>query len=163
MTIKTNEKIYCDANFFVAYGAKQLTDPDRKKKALILFAELLANGCVLTASPLTFDEAWKAIRDEAGVKPNGSRFSFVEIAPTLRTFTEELLSRDKFEIVQFPVGEEGSGVQQALDNLENFGLKPRDSFHLATMQKNQIQHIITRDGHDFGAKAKDIGITVLNF
>jgi len=182
MIIPNNATVYCDANFLVAYGARQIKQPNIQKQAQILFAQLLNNNCTITASPLTFDETWNGIRKEVGPKEiknkwrfliskflnkyglrltnyGGIEFSYSEIINDLKNFTENLLSSSRFEILQFPISRTQNGVGQALDNLENFNLKPRDSFHLALMQTNNIQYMVTRDQKDF----QRTGINVITF
>ncbi len=173
MEIPNNTTVYCDANFLVAYGAEKVKEPAVQKRAWILFAKLLVNNCKITASPLSFDEAWLGVRREAdpkkklwlrdkvdvllrkcGVRLVGQttqEFSYNEIMPTLREFTSKLLSSLKFQVVQFSSATEKSGVTRALDNIEKFGMKPRDSFHLSIMQMNNIEYIVSRDS-DFSKK-----------
>lgn len=186
MTIPSNTVVYCDANFLVAYGAKQIKQPEIQKRAQILFAQLLSRGCQITASPLSFDEAWNGVRIEAGPKnikskarfllnmafnrfglrlinSGGVEFSYDDILSDIKSFTKNLLASPKFTVMQFPISQEKTGVNQSLDNMGMFKLKPRDSFHLSIMQSNSIQHIITRDNNDFGNRVKNSGIEVIPF
>ena len=185
MTIPANAIVYCDANFLVAYGARQTKQSERQKRAQILFAELLIKGCQITASPLSFDEAWNGVRLEAGPKKIKSKtrfrlntmlnklglclinsgnveFSYDDVLSDIKNFTKNLLGSPKFMIIQFPVSQEKRGVNQSLDNMDNFKLQPRDSFHLSIMQLNSIKYIITRD-NNFGNRIKKSGINILSF
>ncbi|MDO9530412.1 MAG: hypothetical protein Q7J27_14810 [Syntrophales bacterium] len=74
--IPNNAVVYCDANFLVAYGAKQVEQSDIQKRAQSLFAEFLINDCQIAASPLSFDEAWNGVRRVLGPKniKNKARF-----------------------------------------------------------------------------------------
>ncbi len=182
MAIPNNALVYCDANFFVAYGARQTKQPDLQRRAQILFANLLVNNCTIVASPLTFDEAWNGIRKEVGPKTvknmlrhkiNGLlgnigirlancgvlEFSFNEVIFDLKNFTGKLLSSSKFQVIQFPTSREKDGVRQALDNLEKLKIKPRDSFHLSMMQLNSIQYFVTRDTGFSGRS----GLNIISF
>lgn len=186
MTIPTNAVVYCDANFLVAYGAKQTKQPEIQKRAQILFAELLSGGCQMAASPLSFDEAWHGVRIEAGPKKikskirfllytilnrfgvrlmnsGGVEFSYHDVLSDIKSFTKNLLVSPKFMIMQFPVSQEKTGVNQSLENMDIFKLKPRDSFHLSIMQLNNIQYIITRDDNDFGNRIKSSGVNIVTF
>ena len=66
-------------------------------------------------------------------------------------------------IIQFPASQEKAGVNKSIDNMEEFKLQPRDSFHLSIIQLNSIKHIITRDNKDFGSRIKNSGIKVISF
>ncbi len=169
MGIPNNASVYCDANFLVAYGAKVVTKPEVQKGAWILFAKLLVGNCKIVASPLCFDEAWNGVRLEAGskigkekswscevdnllrkigicfVRSPLSRFSYNEIMPALKEFTNKLLLLPSFEVIQFPASTEKDGVTRALDNIETFKMKPRDSFHLSIVQMNDVKYIVSRD------------------
>lgn len=186
MEIPNNECVYCDANFLVAYGAKVVTKPEVQKSAWILFAKLLVGNCKIVASSLSFDEAWNGIRKEASssvvkknvqlrdmadgllrkcgvclVRPKQSAFSYGEVLSTLKEFTNKLLSTPAFEVVQFPTSFEKDGVTRALDNIETFKMKPRDSFHLSIAQMNDIKYIIARDS-DFTKKDLQ-GVNVITY
>ncbi len=186
MIIPANVIVYCDANFLVAYGARQTKQPEIQKRAQILFAELLHKNCKIAASPLSFDEAWNGVRREAGPKKIRNRirfflnkvfnkfglylknsgtmeFSFDEVLGDIKNFTQKLLSSPKFMVIQFPASQEKKGVNQSLDNMDNFKLKPRDAFHLSIIQRNNIQYMITRDNNDFGNRVKKSQISILPF
>lgn len=181
MDTPTNVTVYCDANFLVAYGARQTRQPAIQRRAQILFAELLVNNCKIAASPLSFDEAWNGVRKEAGpkriknkiyfflnnlinkfgfyYKHNGAdEFSFGDVLNKIKDFTAKLIASPKFAVIQFPVLQEKEGVSQSLDNIERLNFKPRDSFHLSIMQLNKVQYVVTRD-----KKFKNSGINVLSF
>jgi predicted nucleic acid-binding protein len=141
MTPPKNEKIYCDANFLVAYGAKSVKQPEVQKSAKLLFAELVAGECTLMASPLTFDEVWNVSRKEAGPKmvkrkylykldkilsKIGLRltrtdiveaFSFPDVIDEIKKQTSTLLSFPKFKVIQIPASSESDGINLALNNL----------------------------------------------
>lgn len=186
MTIPSDTVVYCDANFLVAYGARQVRQPAIQKRAQILFAQLLSSGCKIAASPLSFDEAWNGVRREAGPKKikgtthflldrvfnklgyrrinsGYSEFSYSDVLNDIKSFTRNLLESPKFIVVQFPISREKAGVNQSLDNIGNFKLKPRDSFHLSIMQLNSMRYIITRDRSDFGDRIKQSEVNVIAF
>ena len=186
MIIPSNTTVYCDANFLVAYGAKQIKQPEIQKRSQSLFARLLINKCQIVASSLSFDEAWHGVRIEAGPKEiknklrfllnvilnkfglrlvnSGSiEFSYSDVFDDIENFTKGLMSSSKFMIIQFPVSKEKRGIIQALANMKNHKLKPRDSFHLSIMQLNNIQYLVTRDNNDFGNRIKKSGINIISF
>lgn len=181
MTTPANAIVYCDANFLVAYGAKQTKQPATQRRAQILFAELLANNSKIAASPLSFDEAWNGIRKEVGprkitnkvyfylnkllnrigfyYKTSGTiEFSFGDVFNDIKNFTEKLVASPKFAVIQFPVSREKEGVSRSLDHIDKLKFRPRDSFHLSVMQLNGIEYIITRD-----KKFEKSGVKALSF
>lgn len=181
MTIPANAIIYFDANFLVAYGAKEVKQPELQRRAQVLFAKLLIEGNKMSASPLSFDEAWNGIRREAGPKTiesksrffmnkflkkigvrliNGgaSEFSYSDILDKIETFTKELITSSRFSVIQFPPEKEEEGVYRSIKNMEDFSLKPRDSFHLSIMKLNNIRFIVSRD-----KKFQKTGVDVLTF
>ena len=85
MTFSKNDAIYCDANFLVAYGAREVKQLDLKKRAIVLFAKILSSKCKFVASSLTFDETWLGIRRELGPKSTKKK---MPIRLTQKTFTE---------------------------------------------------------------------------
>ncbi len=181
MIIPADTTVYCDANFLVAYGAKQVRQPQLQKRARVLFAKLLIKGCKIAASPLSFDEAWNGIRREAGPRAIRSKprffinrlldrigvrlmndgiteFSYSDILNEIEAFTKNLIDSSKFTVIQFPSREEAKGVYCSIENMGKFGLRPRDSFHLSIMQLNDIHFIMSRD-----TKFQGTGINVLTF
>jgi predicted nucleic acid-binding protein len=158
--------VYLDANFLVAYGAKKTRQPAKQTSAKRLMAQLLVGKCRLTASPLVFDEAWMAIRNESAAPPTsslgklklyssplfrkiGMKFvnysqdvhPFITIMGDVRRFTSLLIGLSVFEVVQFQDG--SAGVTDALSRLNEF--KPRDAFHVAFALENGATHIVTND------------------
>lgn len=183
MTFSKNDAIYCDANFLVAYGAREVKQLDLKKRAIVLFAKILSSKCKFVASSLTFDETWLGIRRELGPKStkknlrfkigifleklglkfinNGiSEYSYSEVFNDLNSFTNKLLNHENFSVVQF--NDPKDGVKNALMGLNDFGLKPRDSFHLAYIKDNRITCFVTNDS-DFCKKKDKIKINIENF
>jgi predicted nucleic acid-binding protein len=166
MKIFKNSKVYCDANFLIAYAAKEVKQPEIKKRAKFLFGEILASNSICFISPLTLDECWLGIRKELGpkrvinkfrynlnqilgkiglrLKNYGTiEFSYKEIFDDLKRFSEEIINHPKFKIIQFKNPK--SGVKRALENLKVFGIKPRDAFHLSYIQEKNIDYLITGD------------------
>lgn len=183
MMFSKNDIVYCDANFLVAYGSKKVKQPEIKKRARILFANLLISECKIIVSALTFDETWLGIRTELGPKKifNNSRFifdkflekvgirlinrgvleySYSDIYNDLDNFTIRISKHKNFSIVQFDNAD--NGVRNALLNLKNFKLKPRDSFHLALAKDNNATHLISNDNH-FKNINNQIGVNIIDY
>ena len=137
--MKFNRKvIYLDANFLVYWWVCK--KPELKKRAQILFAQLRANQFILALSPLTFDESWNAIRKELNVKLSCYDPRVFEQIQNLTSF---ILSTSFFQMVQFK--NLHSGIKEALNNIKQFQLRPRDAFHLAIMKDNNIHKMVTND------------------
>lgn len=183
MTITKSDIVYCDANFLIAYGANKVKQPDIKKRAYILFAELLACECKIVASALTFDETWLGIRRELGPKKisnnfrffiskllekigcklinyGASEFSYLEIYDDLNGFTNRLIKNSNFSVIQF--NNPAQGVTKTLEYLKDYNLKPRDSFHLSIMKDNNASAFISNDKH-FDKIKEDLGINIIKF
>lgn len=166
MKLSKYSTVYCDANFLIAYGAKEVKQPEIKKRAKFLFGEILASKSICFVSSLTFDECWLGIRRELGPKQiidkfrynlnrilrkiglrlenyGAIEFSYKDIFHDLKQFTEEVSNNPRFKIIQFK--DIKYGVKQALENLKLFGLKPRDAFHLSYIQEKGIKYLITGD------------------
>jgi predicted nucleic acid-binding protein len=169
MKIIKNSKVYLDANFLVAYliPAKREKDKVYNEKAQKAFAWLIVNNCKMYLSSLVFDEFWNSVRKEAGVKRIRNKLRFYisgflqnfgirglidagvdyythyELYSDLRKYTGEILSFPKVKIVQF--NNIIDGIKQALENIKQYQMKPRDAFHLSLMQNLQIPFILTQD------------------
>lgn len=185
MIITENSIVYCDANFLIALAEgkrKELKQPERKR-ARVLFAQLLISKCKIIVSTLTFDETWLGIRKELGPKAilnnslftlnkllnrfglrlknyGASEFSCSEIFDDLNSFTNKLLNHKNFSVVQF--NNAANGVKKALANINNLKFKPRDSFHVAIMHDNSATHFISNDS-DFVRNKGQIGVNIINF
>jgi len=141
--------IYLDANFLIAFFADKHPDKDSSKK---LFFNLLKSNSILFISTLTLDETWYKIWEipyrERKLKkekwPNIKTFY-----PKIKVILDELKKLpETFKLIQF----ENSldvGITNAAGNIGTHGLEPRDAFHLAYMQDQQIETIITKDKKDF--------------
>lgn len=151
-----NEKIiYLDANFLVDLSVRK--EPELKKRARILFAEILKNFDILAFSPLTIDETWKAIKLEISQKH--SSYAEYPIFSELERFTENVLNYKKMRIIQFKNPAEG--VRGAMVALRSYSMMPRDAFHLSLMRDNEISAIATRDDK-FIKRQNEMGISVSN-
>ena len=164
-----NSMVYLDANFLVAYfvAGKRKKDKIYNKKAQKMFAYLIVKKCDICLSPLVFDEFWNGIKKEAGVKRIKNRFKYrinkfirkfgirglkdsgieyyahYEIYSELEKYTEKLLSWPTVKVIQFV--QVVDGIRQALENIKQYKMKPRDAFHLSLMQNLRIPFIISFD------------------
>ncbi len=146
--------VYLDANFLVYWSVSK--KPELRKRARILFAQLRNQKAILALSPLTFDEAWNGIRKEVDVKL--SHFDFL-IFSQIETFTNSIFNKSFIKVIQLQNIQEG--ISQALDNIKQYQLRPRDGFHLAIMKDNQIFKMVSSDPKFINQQSK-MGIEVIS-
>ena len=145
--VPISTEVYLDANFLVAYLLGSHSDT---KKAQKLLAKILVAKTVMVFSPLSVDEMlnaiYKTLRNQErvnGLLPNKSHKDYIN---ELKTAISILLNNNSFRVTQF-ANDEAVSCLKAVDNIESYNLKPRDAFHLAYLQDQQIKHIVTNDSN----------------
>lgn len=145
--VPKSTEVYLDANFLAAYLLAAHSDARRAQK---LFAKIRAAKTIMVFSPLSVDEMlhaiYKTLRDQErvnGLLPNKSHKDYIN---ELKTAISILLNDDSFRVTQF-ANDEAVSCLKAVDNIESYNLKPRDAFHLAYLQDQQIKHIVTNDSN----------------
>jgi len=145
--------VYLDANFLVYWSVSK--KPELKKRARVLFTKLRIQKSILALSPLTFDEAWNGIRKEV----NAQKACYEPlIFAQIQNFSNKILNKTFIRIIQLQSIQ--PGILQALDNMKQFELRPRDSFHLAIMRDNGISRIVSSDPKFINQQSK-MGIEVI--
>lgn len=151
-----NNKVYLDANFLIYWALPK--DNATRIKIRILLAKLLISKRELCVSTLSIDEAWFGIKNTYNEINNTTQSCFEEsVVNELKKFTNILLQKATF--LQFI--DPKFGTNQALNFVENFKLKPRDSFHLSLMKEHLITDIATND-NDFNRIKSLADINVIN-
>ena len=137
-----SKKIYFDANFLIYWFISK--KPELKKRARVLFAEFLRNKDNLYSSTLAFDEAWWGIKNEYN-QQNNVNLSCCDdmVFSELKKFTNAILP--KLKIAQFTNA--NNGIVAAMNHIKNFKSDPRDAFHLAIVEDNNIEVLVTDDKH----------------
>lgn len=148
------DKIYLDANFLVAYFVNNHADHSASK---IVFFNLLKQNSSLYVSTLGLDEAYYKIYEVSQVN-DVHRKPIKNFYVILKNVLSQLQTLSNMNIIQFE-NDFQKGVENSIENIGSFNLRPRDAFHLAYMQDLGIKHIITKD-KKFGHIS---GITVMNF
>lgn len=149
-----NQAVYLDANFLIYWFISK--EPELKKQARLILANLLADRKKIYASALVFDEAWLGIRKEYNEQKSVKLSCSDDLVFTkLKNFTNLILP--KLNLIQ--LANVHNGIIEALDYIKTFGLRPRDAFHLATMKHNNIAIIVTNDS-DFINKQQPMDIFV---
>lgn len=142
---KSSSEVYLDANFLIAYLTSPHSDYANAQK---LMASLIVNKNKLVFSALTIDETMLGIKNtlqqqekEENLKKGKSYKDYIE---DIREAVTLIISDSNFRVTQFddPI----LGCTRAVDNVDNYLLKPRDAFHLSYMQDQSIKHIATNDG-----------------
>lgn len=148
-----NPTVYLDANFLVYWSVSK--KPELRKRARLLFSQLRSQRSILAVSPLTFDEAWNGIRKEINArKACFEPVIFIQI----ENLTNNILSKAFIKIVQLQNPQKG--ILQALNNVKQFELRPRDGFHLAIMKDNEILKMVSSDPKFINQQSK-MGIEVI--
>lgn len=145
-------EIYLDANFLVAYFLSKHAD---SKKAQKMFARLLIGNNKMLLSPLVVDEVmngiYKTLRDQErvnGLLPDKSHKDYIN---NIRQAVEQLTKDTSFNIIQFR-SDPADGCLRAVENIDRYDFRPRDGFHLAYMQDQEIEYIVTNDRKFDGVK-----------
>ena len=108
----------------------------------------------LHVSTLSIDEAWWKILAAAYERDHGARSWHSAIVrdnpsvlrtyfPELRKFTTRLLALPRLRVIDQTNSKDL--VIQALDNIRDHSLAPRDAFHLALARAIGVPNIITND------------------
>jgi len=138
------QRVYLDANILIAH---QVRGHEFHRRATSIIDELWNKKCHLVVSSLTMDEFFygiifilKSTQKEKTIQ------SFGSFAPIITTSTSAILSWERLETIEFKhtPGELLSIVKL----MGTHNLRPRDAFHLRTMQQQEITQIATFD-NDF--------------
>ncbi|MFQ5406028.1 MAG: type II toxin-antitoxin system VapC family toxin [Candidatus Micrarchaeia archaeon] len=127
-------KVYLDANFFVFAGFDATEKGNQARKIL---EQIVLGKKQATTSALCLDEVmWTLLKNKAKQK--------------IRSHLEDTYSIPNLKIVS------GTSLSplRAVDFMEKYNLKPRDAFHAAIMQEQNLNTIIS-DDKDFD-KIKEI-------
>jgi len=137
--IQSTEKIYLDANFLIAYFIPNHIDYAGSRK---LFFEFISNQNELFLSNLGIDELLYKIFRASESKNKTTGFS--KYASKFETILKEFKKNpDNFKFIEFKKAI--VGADNAVANIKNYDLAPRDAFHLAYMQEVGISSIATKD------------------
>ena len=116
--------MYLDANFFVLCN---FDTGSRGETARKIQQEIIEKGRAFTSS-LALDEVmWVLIK-------NGKK-------SLVRETIEDIFATQNLSVLDVT----GSSALDALDQFENYDLKPRDAFHVAIMKSNKISEIVSDD------------------
>lgn len=149
-----NKKIYFDANFLIYWFICK--KPELKKRARVLLAEFLKNRNDLYSSTLAFDEIWWGIRNEYNQQNNVELSCYDDLVfDELKKFTDAFLP--KLKLAQFTNANDGTIA--AMNHIKSIKLRPRDAFHLAIVEDNNIEILVTGDS-DFIKNKSLINVVV---
>lgn len=135
-TIKPMKSCYLDANVLIYYKNEE---SPYFKKANQLIQTLVKEDCVFFVSPLVLDEFLYAIK----FLLQRRKIKRSDIFRLLKRSLREILDLPNLGIANPPLGK---GIQMRIISLmEEFGLSPRDAYHLLIMQEDDIHHFVTFD------------------
>jgi predicted nucleic acid-binding protein len=135
------ENVYIDANFLVAYFIPNHIDV---KKAGKLFAKLLINKNKFNLTALTLDESFMGIVFELRRQQGDKTLPTSKFFDNLKQVLSTLLGDQRFIVRQYEKSLE-NGSMNALQNIKDYNLKPRDAFHLSYMQDLEIKYMVSFD------------------
>ena len=153
MTNNTDNYLYLDANFLTAYFVENHQD---NYSSRIKMFELLEKNKNLLISCLTLDETWCKVKLTLEKQvPTEKRKPFSEFYGDLKRILDSILDHPLMKIIQFE-NDLIQGVKNALENIKNYNLRPRDAFHYAMMKDLNVSYIVTKD-KDFN-KIDDVDV-----
>jgi predicted nucleic acid-binding protein len=143
--------VYLDANLLVSW---HLPQHQWYRPARELMAVLSAKQASIRVSTLAIDEAWWRLLIRFYERDHGLRTWRSDLLrrdptipqtyqPELRKFTSDLLSFRRLRVINQT--RSTALVYQALDNIRDHSLAPRDAFHLALALAIGIPNIVTND------------------
>jgi predicted nucleic acid-binding protein len=143
--------VYLDANLLISW---HLPQHQWHRPARELMAVLSARRANIHVSPLAIDEAWWRLLIRFYERDHGLntwRSDLLRRDPTipqtyqpeLRKFTSDLLSFRRLRVIDQTRSK--ALVYQALDNIRDHSLAPRDAFHLALTRAIGVPNIVTND------------------
>ncbi|MBU4099631.1 type II toxin-antitoxin system VapC family toxin, partial [Patescibacteria group bacterium] len=98
-------------------------------------------------SALGVDEMMQAIKKTLQGQENADNLkkgnNYKDYISDIRQAVNLLINDSTFRVTQF--NDPASGCSHAVDNIDNYILRPRDAFHLSYMQDQQIKYIVTND------------------
>lgn len=152
------KRIYVDTNFLVSF---LVGNHPFHKPAVRLFTELRINKYQLFISPLVLDETWWTIYGEQK-KLNLVKIGIKDAIEELKTSWNQIATNTAITVIQLkkPLKK---GVGRALFFIENFNMRPRDAFHLATAESNKINEFATNDQKMINMDYRMSGFTVKAF
>lgn len=130
-------KCFLDSNVLVYLKNE---DSDEHDKAEIMLHSLISQEIPLFISPLCLDEFIHVIRLKLAKDNEKSVF------PKLYQILSETLEIPNLSLVNPP--SETKNQLSIISFMETFSLRPRDAYHLLTMQTSEIDGFATFD-HDF--------------
>jgi len=143
--------VYLDANLLISW---HLPQHQWYRPARELMAALSAKWANIYVSTLAIDEAWWRLLVRFYERDHGPRTWRSDLLqrnptilqtyqPELRKFTLDLLSFRRLRVIDQTRSKDL--VYQALDNIRDHSLAPRDAFHLALARAIGVPNIVTND------------------
>lgn len=128
------KKCFLDSNLLIYY---QDNSSSHHQASLKKLSRLVASGVQLYISPLVLDEFLYAVRSILLVQKAPQSFRQLERA------LSNLFQIPSLTLINPPLGEDEQ--LKVIDYMEKFNLKPRDAYHLLTIETNDLDSFATFD------------------
>lgn len=129
-------KCYLDSNVLIYF--KQENSPFFPQAKKILLGLIQSDASVFI-SPLTLDETLFQLRTLLLLEKTQQK----QLYKLLNTTLQGLLALPNLTLINPPT--EKKKQQRILSFMQHYKLRPRDAYHLLTMQEHHIQHFATFD------------------
>ncbi len=128
------KKCFLDSNLLIYYQDNLSSYHQASLKKL---SQLVSAGVRLYISPLVLDEFLYALRSILLIRKAHQSFRQLEKA------LSNLFQIPSLTLINPPLGE--NEQLRVIDYMEKFNLKPRDAYHLLTMEANELDSFATFD------------------
>ena len=135
---------YLDASFLVSIFA---SNHDYHKASTILLVKLLKEKINMFISCLALDETLvhvKVTLEKQVLKEKRKPFS--DFYEKFKEIFDAISEYPSMKIIQFE-NDLDKGLDNVLENIKKYDLRPRDAFHYAMMQDLNIKCIVAKDRH----------------
>jgi len=141
--------VYADTNFLVCLFYR---DHDLHPKAQSCYFQLRAQGTVLAISSLVLDETWFKLVSCSYKRDNpNKKIDAKKVAGCIKKYSQRLHRCHNFVTTYSRsgrirlVGTDYDTVDKAFNLMSSVPLSPRDAFHAAMLQQENINTILTAD------------------
>jgi len=142
MKYNPDKALYLDTNYLAAYLFEMHPNNKLSRLKMVEFLEQKKTMCV---SCLTLDETLLVIKEtiEKDI-PKLKRKSIKTYYEQFKKAFEMIVETPVFAIIQFE-NDIKQNVLDVVENIKNYGMQPRDAFHLALMKDHNLNTIVTND------------------
>ena len=151
-TKKLMNKCYLDANILIYFKNEESPFFPQAKK---IITTLVEKDFSLFVSPLTLDEFLHGLKLQLALKKVNPGVTFTLLSRSMK----EIMELPSLTIINPPVSPQEQ--LQVVSFMQKFGLKPRDAYHLLTIQTHAITYFATLDNDFLKIFQKKIVLPIL--